>query len=338
MERKPPPTLAPWPVRSREALAGVRSRRCRGARSAVRVYAGIDPGTRNHLPHRVTPAGPGAADTSREGRARGSLRRSTSSAAPAPAPRSTNCSIPTSRFSTTRSSTAMSLSSATTSGRHRRRSGGSDQWRDPGLVLSTARPLSHALQLQAPHRAPHDGTARLRRPLQCACVPPAVRSVAPQDPGDPERGGKRAVRWEWIGRNPFELAEPIAAPRSEPKPPTAEQAAAISAEAWRDHSNGGMMVWLYMTTGARRGEMCALRWDPRFRYRRGGPGDQIQYRPARQADLEEGHQDPSTTSDRVYLQIVALTAHRPPHCANGRRHGGGVVSTSSRHSWTPRPG
>jgi hypothetical protein len=69
--------------------------------------------------------------------------------------------------------------------------------------------------------------------------------------------GKRAVRWEWIGRNPFELAEPIPVPHSDPQPPTAEQAATISAEAWRD-LDWGMMVWLFMTTGARRGQMCAL--------------------------------------------------------------------------------
>jgi len=74
------------------------------------------------------------------------------------------------------------------------------------------------------------------------------------------KAGKRAVRWEWIGRNPFELAEPISLPHSEPRPPTAEQAAVISAEAWRD-LDWGMMVWLFMTTGARRGEVCALRWD-----------------------------------------------------------------------------
>ncbi len=74
------------------------------------------------------------------------------------------------------------------------------------------------------------------------------------------KAGKRAVRWEWIGRNPFELAEPISAPHSEPHPPTAEQAAVVSGEAWRD-LDWGMMVWIFMATGARRGEVCALRWD-----------------------------------------------------------------------------
>ncbi|MCY7299987.1 MAG: tyrosine-type recombinase/integrase, partial [Ilumatobacteraceae bacterium] len=74
------------------------------------------------------------------------------------------------------------------------------------------------------------------------------------------KAGKRAVRWEWIGRNPFELAEPISVPYSDPRPPTADQAATISAEAGRD-LDWGMTVWLFMTTGARRGEVCALRWD-----------------------------------------------------------------------------
>jgi integrase len=108
------------------------------------------------------------------------------------------------------------------------------------------------------HRAtePHDCDERCKphvcRPLSTASLR-KIQAIL-------NAAGRRAVRWEWIGRNPFELAEPIAAPRSEPKPPTAEQAAAISAEAWRD-LDWGMMVWLYMTTGARRGEVCALRWE-----------------------------------------------------------------------------
>jgi hypothetical protein len=63
--------------------------------------------------------------------------------------------------------------------------------------------------------------------------------------------GKRAARWGWIGRNPFELAEPISVPHFDPQPPTAVQAAAIAEEAWRD-LDWGMLVWLAMTTGATR--------------------------------------------------------------------------------------
>lgn len=44
-----------------------------------------------------------------------------------------------------------------------------------------------------------------------------------------------------------------------PQPPTADQAATLVNEAWR--WGFGPFVWLAMTTGARRGEMCALRWE-----------------------------------------------------------------------------
>jgi integrase len=72
--------------------------------------------------------------------------------------------------------------------------------------------------------------------------------------------GKRAVRWGWIGVNPFELAEPIPGARPDPQPPTPKQAAAIATEAWFD-LDWGMLVWLAMVTGIRRGELCALCWD-----------------------------------------------------------------------------
>jgi integrase/DNA-binding transcriptional regulator YhcF (GntR family) len=72
--------------------------------------------------------------------------------------------------------------------------------------------------------------------------------------------GKRGVRWRWFGVNPFEQADPLPAARPEPKPPTADQAAKIATEAWRD-LDWGMLVWLAMVTGARRGELCALTWE-----------------------------------------------------------------------------
>jgi integrase len=71
---------------------------------------------------------------------------------------------------------------------------------------------------------------------------------------------KRAVRWGWITVNPLDQAEPPKGVTHNPDPPTAEQAAAIVNEAFRDPA-WGMLVWLAMTTGARRGELCALRRD-----------------------------------------------------------------------------
>jgi integrase/DNA-binding transcriptional regulator YhcF (GntR family) len=72
--------------------------------------------------------------------------------------------------------------------------------------------------------------------------------------------GKRAVRWGWQGVNPFSQADALPAARPNPKPPTADQAAKIATEAWKD-LDWGMFVWLAMVTGARRGELCALTWD-----------------------------------------------------------------------------
>ena len=69
----------------------------------------------------------------------------------------------------------------------------------------------------------------------------------------------RAVRWRWLGVNPVQQAHAPPQPRPEPDPPTALQAARIVEEAWSDPA-WGMLVWLAMTTGARRGELCALRW------------------------------------------------------------------------------
>ncbi|USX49462.1 tyrosine-type recombinase/integrase [Lentzea sp. HUAS12] len=71
---------------------------------------------------------------------------------------------------------------------------------------------------------------------------------------------KRAVKWRWTGTNPLAQAETPRSVAADPHPPTPEQAAAIVNEAFKDLS-WGMFVWLAMTTGARRGEVCALRLD-----------------------------------------------------------------------------
>jgi integrase len=70
----------------------------------------------------------------------------------------------------------------------------------------------------------------------------------------------RAVRWRWITVNPLDQAEPPRGSPSDPDPPTSEQAAAILNAAFPDLV-WGCFLWLAMTTGARRGELCALRWD-----------------------------------------------------------------------------
>lgn len=71
---------------------------------------------------------------------------------------------------------------------------------------------------------------------------------------------KRAVRWRWVAVNPMTQAQIPAASKPDPRPPSPPEAAAILNEAFRD-PDWGTFVWVAMTTGARRGELCALRWD-----------------------------------------------------------------------------
>ena len=71
---------------------------------------------------------------------------------------------------------------------------------------------------------------------------------------------EKGVRWRWVGTNPVLGASPPAPRKPEPRPPSAEEAARLVEQAWED-PDWGMLVWLTMTTGARRGEVCALRWS-----------------------------------------------------------------------------
>lgn len=56
------------------------------------------------------------------------------------------------------------------------------------------------------------------------------------------------------------MVDPPAAKKPDPHPPSADEAARIIEAAW-DDPDWGAFVWLTMTTGARRGELCALRWS-----------------------------------------------------------------------------
>jgi integrase len=72
-----------------------------------------------------------------------------------------------------------------------------------------------------------------------------------------------AVRSEWIDRNPAEKATPPRARKREPDPPSPAQAARLLNEVWQDDEQFGLYLWAAFTTGARRGELLALR-ESRF--------------------------------------------------------------------------
>jgi len=69
-----------------------------------------------------------------------------------------------------------------------------------------------------------------------------------------------ATRWEWIPSNPAAGAKQPKKTPPQPKPPTPAEAAQIAEAAWSQDSEWGLLIWLKMVTGARRGELLALRW------------------------------------------------------------------------------
>ncbi|TDP97927.1 tyrosine-type recombinase/integrase [Labedaea rhizosphaerae] len=70
-----------------------------------------------------------------------------------------------------------------------------------------------------------------------------------------------AVRWDWIDSNPAQIARRPRPKPPEPDPPTPAEAAKLAEAAFKLDEDWGVLVWLVMTTGIRRGELCALRFS-----------------------------------------------------------------------------
>jgi integrase len=70
-----------------------------------------------------------------------------------------------------------------------------------------------------------------------------------------------AARWEWITLNPATLARRPKQKPPQPDPPSPTGAARLAEEAFRMDDDWGTLVWLVMTTGMRRGELCGLRFN-----------------------------------------------------------------------------
>ena len=70
----------------------------------------------------------------------------------------------------------------------------------------------------------------------------------------------QAVRWEWIWRNPAGNASPPQLSPAEIRPPSAAQIAALLRSVKDVSPALHLFFLLSATTGARRGELLALRW------------------------------------------------------------------------------
>lgn len=74
------------------------------------------------------------------------------------------------------------------------------------------------------------------------------------------RGLRQAVRWGWLASNPAEHASPPSVRRQAISPPDAATALAVIDAITAQDPDMGCLLRVLAITGARRGEVCALRW------------------------------------------------------------------------------
>jgi len=70
----------------------------------------------------------------------------------------------------------------------------------------------------------------------------------------------QAVKWDWITESPIPRTSPPPVRRTEVTPPEPAEVARLLEAAQAHDADFGMLLLLAATTGARRGELCALRW------------------------------------------------------------------------------
>ena len=123
---------------------------------------------------------------------------------------------------------------------------------------------------------------------------------------------RQAMAWGWVTRNPVQLATPPAGKRVGRRIPRPEVVAAVVAEGLSSRNQiNGLAVRLLAATGARRGEVCAIRWADVDLDRR---VVQIRSAVAQLADGSllvkepKGHQQREVAIDAVTVQL--LRAHR----------------------------
>jgi integrase len=71
----------------------------------------------------------------------------------------------------------------------------------------------------------------------------------------------QATRWGWITTNPAALASPPRPGPADIRPPTPEEVSRLLEAVYKADPDFAVLLWLAATTGARRGELCALRWS-----------------------------------------------------------------------------
>lgn len=75
------------------------------------------------------------------------------------------------------------------------------------------------------------------------------------------RSMRQAVLWEWIANNPAVNATPPRQKKADLTPPDPDEVGQLLRAAYKKDKEFGNFLRIAVTTGARRGEICALYWD-----------------------------------------------------------------------------
>jgi len=110
------------------------------------------------------------------------------------------------------------------------------------------------------HKADSDHDCRAAKCKPHVCRPMAASTVR-QIHSVISGALSAAVRWGWLESNPARVAQRPKQKPPKPDPPSPAEAARLVEEAFRMDEDWGTLVWLVMTTGLRRGEVCILRWS-----------------------------------------------------------------------------
>jgi integrase len=144
------------------------------------------------------------------------------------------------------------------------------QWLDvhgPDLSPTTLREYRRLVER---HISPALGEKQLRK-LRADQLDGFYRSLV-ADKGLSERSVKQvhaiihralstAARWEWVGANVASAARPPKVTKREIKPPSSRQVRNVLTAAGKDDPELAVLLRVAAVTGARRGELCGLRWS-----------------------------------------------------------------------------
>ena len=109
------------------------------------------------------------------------------------------------------------------------------------------------------HRAEDEHDCTEKKCVVHVCRPMAASTVR-QIHSNHQRRPVAPRPVDWIAANPARIAHRPRAEAPEPSPPSSTDAARLLDAAFALDADWGTLVGLVMTTGIRRGEVCALRW------------------------------------------------------------------------------